>query len=370
MEDRTVNPHAMVPGAHDNMSLFRRGKIWWIDLSAPGSGERVRRSSGTDQKELAQEYHDRTKAELWKQSKLNERPSRTWEEAASRWLSSRTEGANAPNNVRYIEWLTKYLKNRPLESINRDLIDSLAEKKAKEKRSGAGWKDKGTSVSLQTVNRYMSCLRSILRASWEWGWIDAPPPVVLSKSPPKRIRFLTRQEADRLMKSCPDHMGALVSFALATGLRQKNILELEWSQVDVVRKLLWIHADQAKGGKDLRIPLSDEAARILEGEKGKHEARVFTYKGRPMETVGGAFDAAVRKAKIENFRFHDLRHTWASWHVQAGTPLAVLQELGGWSNLQMVMRYAHLGENHLAEWASNARADFGDRGTFTAQPEE
>ena len=343
------------------MSLVRRGKIWWVDLASP-TGERIRRSSGTDQKELAQEYHDRLKADLWKQSRLKEKPLRTWEEAADRWLSTRESQPNAKNNVRYIEWLTRHLKKTPLSSIDKDLIDTLAEKKAKEKRTGHGWKAKGSSVSLTTVNRYLACLRAVLRSAWEWGWIEAPPPVSLRKSPSKRIRFLSKEEAARLLALLPPHLAPLVGFALATGLRQKNILELTWSQIDMEREILWIHGDQAKGGREIRVPLNGEAMRILEGERGKHPGRVFTYRGKPMETVGEAFDRAVKKAGIEDFRFHDLRHTWASWHVQSGTPLAVLKELGGWASMDMVFRYAHLGESHLAEWAKNSTY-----GTNTAQ---
>lgn len=346
------------------MSLFRRGKTWWIDLASP-SGERIRRSAGTDQKELAQEYHDRLKADLWKQAKLKEKPSRTWEEAADRWLSTREAQPNAKNNVRYLEWLTRHLKNIPLQDIDKDLIDALAEKKAKEKRSGHGWKIKGSSVSPSTVNRYLACLRSVLRSAWEWGWIAAPPPVELWKTPKKRIRFLTREEAGRLLAALPEHLRPLVGFALATGLRQKNLLELEWTQVDLGKKTLWIHGDQAKGGRDIRVPLNDDAVRILEEQKGRHPSRVFVYRGKPMETVGEAFDRAVKKAGISDFRWHDLRHTWASWHVQAGTPLAVLKELGGWASMEMVLRYAHLGENHLAEWAKNS-----GYGTSTAQLED
>ena len=345
------------------MSLFRRGKIWWIDIASP-TGERLRRSSGTDQKELAQEFHDRTKADLWKQSKLKEKPVRLWEEAASRWLASRKDNPNALNNAHYLEWLTKYLKGRPLASIDKDLIDSLSEKKAKEKRRGHGFKS-SHAVSSGTVNRYLACLRAVLRASWEWGWIEAVPPVMLHRSPQKRIRFLTREEASRLLSALPPHLVPIVSFALATGLRQKNILGLEWDQVDLGKRILWIHGDQAKGGRNIRIPLSGEAVRILEWEKGRNDRWVFTFQGLPMQTIGGAFDRAVKKAGIGDFRFHDLRHTWASWHVQSGTPLAVLQELGGWASLSMVQRYAHLGESHLKQWAENS-----SHGTFTAQRED
>ena len=93
---------------------------------------------------------------------------------------------------------------------------------------------------------------------------------------------------------------------------------------------------------------------VLRRQVGKHPIRVFTYAG---ETVTRANNHAWRKALvragIENFRWHDLRHTWASWHVQQGTPLHVLQELGGWSEYEMVRRYAHLSVEHLAEYADS-----------------
>lgn len=86
---------------------------------------------------------------------------------------------------------------------------------------------------------------------------------------------------------------------------------------------------------------------------GKHERYVFTYKNKPVLKAGGnAWKKALDRAGITNFRWHDLRHTWASWHVQAGTPLNVLQELGGWSDYTMVLRYAHLAPEHLAEYAN------------------
>lgn len=320
------------------MSLFKRGPIWWIDIASP-SGERIRKSSGTDQKELAQEYHDRLKSDLWKQSRLKEKPSHTWEEAADRWLADRETKPNARNNYQYITWMLKYLKGKPLASIDKDLVDTLAARKQKE------------GVSVQTVNHYLKTLRAIMRAAWEWGWIDSVPSIRLQKVEQKRLRFLSREEADNLLSELPPHMKAIVTFALATGLRQRNILALEWSQVDLYRRILWIHADQAKARKAIRVPLNQDAVEVLREQLGKHDLRVFTYKGRPVETIGDSFDRAVKRAGIEGFRFHDLRHTWASWHVQNGTPIAVLQELGGWASLAMVMRYAHLSDHHLSEWA-------------------
>lgn len=92
---------------------------------------------------------------------------------------------------------------------------------------------------------------------------------------------------------------------------------------------------------------------VLERQKGKHSERVFTYRGQPLKrgTKSKAWYQAVKRAGIEDFRWHDLRHTWASWHVQAGTPLNVLQKLGSWESAEMVRRYAHLSAEHLATYA-------------------
>jgi len=146
----------------------------------------------------------------------------------------------------------------------------------------------------------------------------------------------------------------MARFALATGLRQRNVCRLEWSQIDLQRRVAWIHADQAKARKAIGIALNSEAINVLRDEMGKHHQFVFTYKGNPVWQVNTkAWRSAVRKAGLKDFRWHDLRHTWASWHAQAGTPLNILQELGGWETAEMVQRYAHLSAEHLAPHAEN-----------------
>lgn len=90
---------------------------------------------------------------------------------------------------------------------------------------------------------------------------------------------------------------------------------------------------------------------VLRQQLGKHPSRVFTFRGQPVKKAGTkAWRAALARAGIEDFRWHDLRHTWASWHVQAGTPLHVLQELGGWESVEMVRRYAHRSSDYLVEY--------------------
>ncbi len=102
------------------------------------------------------------------------------------------------------------------------------------------------------------------------------------------------------------------------------------------------------------MPLNENTIAVLRSQIGKHQHRVFTYKGNPFNKAETkAYKNVLGQAGIDNFRFHDLRHTWASWHLQAGTPLNVLQELGGWNDYSMILRYVHLAHEHLAKFAGN-----------------
>jgi integrase len=137
---------------------------------------------------------------------------------------------------------------------------------------------------------------------------------------------------------------------------------------------LWIHPDQAKAGEAIGIPLSRDAMAVLRGQEGMDKEWVFPYKGRgrakgkPIAKIKTAWHLAMERAGLGHFErlpggkkkwhgdftWHGLRHTWASWHLMAGTPMHVLKELGGWSDMRMVLLYAHLSTEHLRDWAGNA----------------
>jgi integrase len=333
------------------MALTKRGNRWWVSFTAP-NGERIRRSAGTTDKQQAQEYHDRLKAELWRVHKLGEKPRRTWQEAVVRWLQDTDHKADHDKDVAKLRWLHKFLGDHYLDEIGRDLVDQIGEAKRKE-------------ASRSTANRYLAVLRAILRrARDEWEWIDRVPHVRLYPEPKKRVRWITREEAADLLAELPSHLADMAAFTLATGLRQSNVSFLRWDQVDMVRGVAWIHADQAKARKALAVPLNVDALAVLRRRQGVHPEFVFTYRGKPVaRTTTKAWQAALERAGIRDFRWHDLRHTWASWHVQSGTRLQELLELGGWSSMEMVLRYAHLAGEHLREAACRIE------GTLLAQPQ-
>jgi integrase len=219
-------------------------------------------------------------------------------------------------------------------------------------------------------------LRAILRkAANDWEWLDKAPAVRLLPEPTRRIRWLTRNEADRLLKELPPHLSDMAAFSLATGLRRANVTGLQWSQVDLVRRVAWVHPDQAKARKAISVPLNAEAVLLIRKQLGRHATYVFSFNGQRITQVSTkAWYKALQRAGTADFRWHDLRHTWASWHVQQGTPLHVLQELGGWESAEMVRKYAHLACEHLAPYADRLCAlrvveDSAD-GTNMAQPEK
>ncbi|ODS61707.1 MAG: hypothetical protein ABS41_12005 [Arenimonas sp. SCN 70-307] len=126
------------------------------------------------------------------------------------------------------------------------------------------------------------------------------------------------------------------------------------------RRVAWIHPDEAKAGRAIGVPLNEDALDVLRRRLGRHPEYVFAYQGQPVARCSTrAWKQAVARAGIEpGFRWHDLRHTWASWHVQNGTPLQELMELGGWASYEMVLRYAHLAADHLRGAASRIDGTF------------
>ena len=323
------------------MSLYKRNDSprWWVKISH--GGRTIQRSTGTEDKAQAQEYHDKLKVSLWEQQRLGVKPRRAWKEAVVRWLAETSEKATHDGDIKKLRWLDAFLGALMLDEITLDVIDRVKSERLK-------------TVSKSTVNRYLAVVRSILlRARDEWEWIDKAPKVKLFREPPGRERSITVEQAEALLRELPAHQRAVVLFTLATGLRQSNVLRLEWSHVNLDSGHAWVDADQSKNRRPIAVPLNLKALEVLRRQIGKHPARVFTYAGRPLDRANThAWQRALKRAGIENFRWHDLRHTWATWHRQSGTPTHELQRLGGWRTSVMVERYAHLAPDHLAAAAN------------------
>ncbi len=321
------------------MSLCKRGKTWWISFTTP-SGERVRCSAATEDKTQAQEFHDKLKAESWRVSRLGDKPKRTWDEAAYKWLMETQHKKSHHEDVAKINWLQQFFRGKYLDELTRDVIAKIGELKRQQSTPA-------------TANRLLALIRAILRRSaLDWEWIDKPPVIKLYREAKRRVRYLSVTQASMLIQELPQHLADMVTFSLATGLRRSNVTNLEWSQVDMQRNVAWIHGDQAKAGKPIHVTLNATAIAVLTRQIGKHPKTVFSYKGKPITQVNTkAWYKALKRAGIEDFRWHDLRHTWASWLTQNGVPLNVIQEMGAWESAEMVRRYAHLAPEQFAQHA-------------------
>ena len=336
------------------MSLYKRpgSRYWWAKIRLPDGG-RVCRSSGTANRKAAQEWLDRLRADLWRVHRLGERPIYSWQDAVVRWCDEKADKATAHEDRVKFGWLDGYFRGRALHTITRDEIQAMGKAKAAES-------------SRPTANRYLALVRAVLRrAAGPWQWIEKAPAVTLYPEAKRRVRWLTKEEVIRLLNALPPHQRQLARFALATGLRQANVRDLQWAAVDLGRRTAWVHGDEAKGGEAIGVPLNGDAMAVLNEEKGKHPHRVFTYKGRPIGQVNTrSWRNALQRAGIKNFRWHDLRHVWATWHVMSGTTVAELQELGAWKSELMVKRYAHFAPEQLRA-AANRLGTF----SYTAPPD-
>jgi integrase len=341
--------------------VYRRAnsRYWWIATTLP-DGQRIRQSAGTEDRKEAEALLAKLKLEAFRAANFGMKPERSWQEAVVRYLISKANLRSFRDVQRICRMLDPYLGRLMLSQINGDIIWQITQGELKRGNAAA------------TVNRYLALLRSLLRmARDEWQWLDSVPKVRLLTGEVERDRWLTREEAGRLMAASAPHLAALARFALATGCRAGEITELEWDRVDLARRTAWVN--RTKNGTPRGVPLNGDAIATLEAERGKHPVYCFTYRGEPIgwDVTNTAWQTALRKTEISDFRFHDLRHTWASWHRQAGTSCDELKALGGWKTRSMVDRYAKFATENLAAAAARIETSRSGKraaiGTFLAQ---
>lgn len=210
-----------------------------------------------------------------------------------------------------------------------------------------------------TVNRHLVVLRRILRLGVTWRWYEKVPAEVelLEEDTPNR-RFLTKEEARKLIHECKGQLRDKVIVALGTGLRDANIKGLRWDWCDMSNRSIRVPKEFLKGkrGKrtDLHIPMSDEVFSVLKKisrRTTKHPELVFPYDGKIVYRSGtGAFRRARQRAGVPWCKWHTLRHTWASWKIQDKVPPIYIQRMGGWASPKMLGIYAHLDVEHMRDY--------------------
>jgi len=263
------------------------------------------------------------------------------------------------NNIRHLRYWKGQIGEYLLVDVTPALIVEARDK----------LRDEGRSDS--TANRYMTSLsRALTIAVNEWEWLESNPCRKIKKlrEPRGRVRFLSDVERSRLLDVCrsrrnPDLHHAVV-LSLSTGARQGEILGMTWGQVDLRRQVITL--TETKNNETRLLPLSGLALEIMQ-ERSKirriDSMLVFPSTKDPAKPkdMKRQFEEALMKADIEDFRWHDLRHTAASYLAMNGASLAEIAEVLGHKTLSMVKRYAHLSEAHTAKVVESMnKRMFGD----------
>jgi integrase len=270
------------------------------------------------------------------------------------------------------QWLPKYPKRQAKQTalltwwkirLGHLLLTEVTPSKISEARDALLSEStvRGALRSSSTVNRYLAALsKAIGIAITEWGWLDDSPlrKVAKPSEAPGRNRFLNLEEKDRLLEACKastnPHLYPLISLALLTAMRYGELIGLHWSDIDFERNSITLR--ETKNGDRRVVPLIPAAAAIFKqlpsytpcpvGQVFQTERR-NNRKGVP--SIRQAFAKAMKAAEIDGFRFHDLRHTAASYLAMSGATQGELMAILGHRSPHMTRRYAHYSQKHIAD---------------------
>ena len=330
-----------------------RGKrgILQVEFTAP-SGERVRCSARTTDPVQAEKYRDRLKADSWERDVMGQKPRPAFAEAAARFLKAKERKASYPEMVRHIKfWRGHFGKDR-IDAIKRTKVAEIVEMHHQE---------------AATRNRYVATLRAMLRMA-EADDEDTnyrAPKFVMYDEPEGREVWLSAEDFWRLHKALPEELKDPAVFAVSTGFREMNLMELEWAWIDLQSQTATIPGSKTKNGKPDAKHLNRHAISVLRRRLGKDLIHVFPQfwrKGKPEFLLWGWrkalgaiqnepwYQAILRRYDVPRLRWHDLRHTFASYIGQQNGGGRIVQEAGNWESEQMASRYTHFGKEHLAPY--------------------
>jgi len=321
------------------VGLYKRGQVWWMRFGHRGE---KRKSTRTTNPKLAQRIYDKVKGKIAEGQWFERLPGEdiTFKGLMEKYMSEHSAPNKAPKT---------HLRDK---SLNGHLVDyfgkmaltqitarDIADYKVKRRDEGA---------APETINNELILMgHAFSLAVKEWEWVRENPVRKVSKERADNPieRWLTVEEEKNLLAEAPIWLQDIIRFAINTGLRQGEILDLQWPQVDLDRKILLI-SKQKNRSRDT-LPLNETAWGILKDKervRRKNTVHVFyNENGKPIDARNllRAFYSATKKANIAKLRFHDLRHTFATRLVQAGVDIYTVQKLGRWKTISMIMRYAH-----------------------------
>lgn len=322
------------------MGLFKRDQVWWMRFTY--KGKQIRKSTAVTDKKLAEKIHAKVLTQI-AEGKWFEKPigaEKTVTELLEKYMKEHSARNKAPKSHVRDKSLSAHIKRFIGDLLLNEVSPRLiSEYKVRRRDEGA---------APNTVNNELRLLSHAFNlAVREWEWIELNPVSRVSKEKVNNQieRWLTHEEEEKLLSASPEWLQEIIIFAINTGLRQGEILDLTWDRVDLFRRTLTI-LEQKNKGKDT-LPINNQALEVL---KAKYKVRsiktnfvFYSKEGTRIDAANllRAFYMAWDKAEIAKLRFHDLRHTFATRLVQAGVDLYKVQKLMRHKSPIMTQRYAH-----------------------------
>lgn len=323
---------------------------WWVKYTRAPGEKPTYRSTGTTDRREAEALEAKWRLEAYQQRQWGIQPEHTFEEMMVRYITATRDEMRSPERVGYaIKRLQTFFEGKTMERLRRSDISAYIEQR------------KASGVGPATINRELDTLSAAInyaRKKWDWE-MNNPVSGMSLREPEGRLRWIRRAEADALIREAEKdakspHLADFIRLALNTGCRKNELLRLSWDRVDLRENRLFLEPEHTKSGKRRVVPLNDEARRAMLG-RARFRAEycpaspwVFAHKnGERVKYMQNGFQAACRRAGIDGFRVHDLRHTCASWMVQQGVPLMEVRDVLGHSSIEMTERYAHLAPDKL-----------------------
>ncbi len=273
-----------------------------------------------------------------------------------------------------VKHLQPFFGNKRINDISPWLIEKYKMKRKEELKSKHPEKEE-RDISFTSINRELSLLKHFFTMSIKWGKIDKNPVKGIKTFKERSIeRYLEEDEMAVLIEACGKSknrtLTPIVITALNTGMRLREVLYLRTVDLDFKNSI--INIEDTKNGERGKVPMNDYLKGILQEHlKGHNFKYVFCDPlGKPYNEIRGAFKTALDTAGIKNFRFHDLRHTFASQLALKGVDLYTIQQLGRWKTLSMVTRYAHLSPQHRQNAVNKLSALFGNNHELSTNFEE
>ena len=354
--------------------VFKRGSIWYIDFNA--NGRRVREAIG-ENKGLAGVILGKRIAEVVEGKFLDKRNQKIkFEDFADTFINlySKPNKRSWKSDEYNLKALSPFFNGKYLYEITAEGIEQFKAERSKsvtpvtvkdieqfkEERSKSGTPatvkdidqfkaERSKSIAPATVNRELATLKTILNKAVAWKNLRESPArnVKFLREPNGRLRYLEIAEIQRLIANCSDKLRPIVILAVNSGLRLGEILGLRWKEnIDFQREIIRI--TNTKNGEVKALPMNATVNQtLMRVRRNPDSPYVFCGKdGRPYQDIRKSFYTALKKSRIINFRFHDLRHTFASQLLMSGSDINTARELLGHKDLRMTLRYSHLSPDH------------------------